>query len=189
MNTEQSEQPQSQNMRPMPRYKCHKEVWALKIEQTSYDTKDGEESDGSLLLTFENRDYAPIRVDRDYVRKHRPQPGGYYVIYKDGYRSYSPAQAFEEGYTLAQNIGALQAQEGFPIEPMAEAAHHVWMEGKIRDGWTFAATTDKAAKQHSCLIPYQDLSEADKESDRDLVRGIPAILDKAGYQIQKRSTS
>ena len=31
--------------------------------------------------------------------KHDPQAGGYYVVYADGYQSFSPAQAFEEGYT------------------------------------------------------------------------------------------
>lgn len=66
-------------------------------------------------------------------------------------------------------------------EELAEAAHGVWMEGKIRDGWVYAPATDKAAKQHSCLVPYAELSEADKQSDRDLVAGIPAILEKAGY--------
>jgi hypothetical protein len=72
------------------------------------------------------------------------------------------------------------------IERMAEAAHDVWMEGKIRDGWVYAPVTDKAAKQHSCLVPYAELSEADKDSDRDLVRGIPTILEKAGYEITLR---
>jgi len=69
------------------------------------------------------------------------------------------------------------------LEKMAEAAHDVWAEGKVRDGWVFAPETDKTAKKHSCLIPYAGLSEADKESDRDLVRGIPAILAKAGYEM------
>ena len=73
----------------------------------------------------------------------------------------------------------------FEIEDMAEAAHRIWMEGKLRDGWTYAPVTDKAAKQHSCLVPYDQLSEADKESDRDLVRGIPDILSAAGYSIVK----
>jgi hypothetical protein len=31
--------------------------------------------------------------------KHSPEAGGYYVQYKDGYTSFSPAEAFEEGYT------------------------------------------------------------------------------------------
>ena len=28
-----------------------------------------------------------------------PEVGGYYVVHKDGYKSFSPANAFEEGYT------------------------------------------------------------------------------------------
>jgi hypothetical protein len=70
------------------------------------------------------------------------------------------------------------------LERLAEAAHDVWMEGKARDGWAFATVTDKAAKLHACLVPYGELSEPDKESDRDLVRGIPAILAKAGLTIR-----
>lgn len=78
------------------------------------------------------------------------------------------------------------SKSAFEIEGMAKAAHDVWMEGKIRAGWVYAPVTNKEAKQHSCLIPYEGLSEADKESDRDLVRGIPAILEKAGYEIAQR---
>ena len=33
-----------------------------------------------------------------WLDKHNPAVGGYYVVYKDGYESFSPAQAFEEGY-------------------------------------------------------------------------------------------
>lgn len=75
----------------MPRYKCHKEVWALKI-----DAVDGGE------LRFTDSRYAPMYVGPAWVDKFNPQPGGYLVVYADGYRSYSPAKAFEEGYTLAE---------------------------------------------------------------------------------------
>lgn len=71
------------------------------------------------------------------------------------------------------------------LEVLAEAAHDVWVDGKLRDGWVYAPVTDKASKQHSCLIPYCGLSEADKQSDRDLVAGIPAILAKAGFIMAK----
>ena len=40
-------------------------------------------------------------VFKEFMDKHSPQVGGYYVVYKDGYKSYSPAQAFEEGYKRA----------------------------------------------------------------------------------------
>lgn len=83
---------------PMPRYKCHKEVWALKIEDVIDPTRDGNESDGTRILVVESG-YAPFRVPREYVRKHDPQAGGYYVVYEDGYKSFSPAEAFESGYT------------------------------------------------------------------------------------------
>ena len=75
------------------------------------------------------------------------------------------------------------SKSAFEIESMAEAAHEIWMEGKLRDGWTRAAITDKAAKQHASLVPYAELPEVDKESNRDLVRGIPDILNWAGYAI------
>lgn len=35
----------------------------------------------------------------EYMQKHQPRAGGYFVVYKDGYESWSPAEAFEEGYT------------------------------------------------------------------------------------------
>lgn len=77
----------------MPRYKCHKQVCALKILAISLPTHDG-----SVLLEF-HEDYPPLWVDKEYIRKHNPKPFGYYVVYDDGYKSFSPAKAFEEGYT------------------------------------------------------------------------------------------
>lgn len=88
---------------PMPRYRCHKEVWALKIakvERAAGDRPAGEdESDGGVILTPEEKGFAPFRTEREYVTKHNPQVGGYFVVYEDGYKSWSPADVFEEGYT------------------------------------------------------------------------------------------
>lgn len=86
----------------MPRYKCHKEVWALKIKAIKRDGEgEDRESDGSAIITTEEEGYAPFKVSADYMHKHKPQVGGYYVQYDDGYESFSPAKAFEEGYTRA----------------------------------------------------------------------------------------
>lgn len=79
--------------REMPRYRCHKRVWAFKILVVQPVVG------GSAIITPAEDGYAPLAVDRDYVDKHRPQSGGYYVKYDDGYQSYSPAEAFEAGYT------------------------------------------------------------------------------------------
>ena len=90
-------------VRELPRYLCHKEVWALKIDTIHLDSDvakaENRETDGSAWIYPEDKGYAPFQVDAAYVRKHQPEAGGYYVVYKDGYKSYSPAKAFEEGYT------------------------------------------------------------------------------------------
>lgn len=91
----------------MPRYKCHKQVWALKIGGISHkpnpDTtgNSAAASYGATLLPSDPR-YAPFDVPAEYVTKHSPEVGGYYVVYDDGYKSYSPAKAFEDGYALLE---------------------------------------------------------------------------------------
>lgn len=75
----------------MPKYRCHKEVWALKIKKI--------EDDAVTMLHFEDPDYFPIYVSYTWYVRHEPEAGGYYVVYQDGYVSYSPAEAFESGYT------------------------------------------------------------------------------------------
>lgn len=89
----------------MPKYKCHKEVHAFKIaaidlDSTKAQTED-RETDGSAMITPAESGFAPFRVDHAYMHKHKPEVGGYYVVYHDGYKSFSPAKAFEDGYTLA----------------------------------------------------------------------------------------
>lgn len=86
----------AQNAIEMPKYECHKKVWALKIERIELSkTVEG----GALIYPVE-KGYAPFEVDLQFMKKHQPQEGGYYVVYQDGYKSFSPAEAFEAGYTL-----------------------------------------------------------------------------------------
>lgn len=76
----------------MPRYRSHKEVRALKIKLIELMGPN------RWHLTFDEPGHVP--KDDAWMKKFDPQIGGYYVVYADGYSSYSPAQAFEEGYTL-----------------------------------------------------------------------------------------
>lgn len=80
----------------MPKYRSHKIVHALKIKEVTY-VKDIDS--GIAVIMPEDEGYASFQVDAEYTRKHKPKPGGYYVVYEDGYKSWSPAKAFEEGYT------------------------------------------------------------------------------------------
>src|SRR5262245_23988923 len=100
---------------PLPRYQCHKKVWALKIKSFEVrrratieeldkilnqdkPTPDSEMFGG--VIVPEDTGFSAFPVSEEYVRKHNPQAGGYWVQYEDGYQSFSPAAAFESGYTL-----------------------------------------------------------------------------------------
>lgn len=80
--------------REMPRYECHNEVWALKIERVV--TKE----DGHWAIIPEDEGYVQFDISNEYHDKHNPTMGGYYVVYKGGYKSFFPAGAFEDGYKL-----------------------------------------------------------------------------------------
>ena len=76
----------------LPTFKCHKLVRAFQI--ASSESLSG----GDIRLVGYNAVHSVV-VGSDYVDKHRPAIGGYYVRYHDGYQSWSPAKAFEDGYT------------------------------------------------------------------------------------------
>jgi RyR domain/ATPase family associated with various cellular activities (AAA) len=78
----------------------------------------------------------------------------------------------------------------FPDEALvqlAEAEHERWMRSMLDGGWSYAPETDRDNKRHKLLIPWDELPEGEREKDRDLVRGVPDILARAGYAIVKSS--
>jgi hypothetical protein len=86
----------------MPLYQCHKVVRAFqikKISATYVDSGDGGRTritGRTIIPVIEN--LAPIKVDEVWYQKFNPKAGGYFVVYEDGYTSYSPQKAFEYGY-------------------------------------------------------------------------------------------
>jgi hypothetical protein len=87
----------------MPRYRSHKTVWALKIARVEPMPIADASADTAYQLHFEDKGYAPRSVSGSWFTKHLPQAGGYFVVYQDGYESYSPAKAFDEGYTRIES--------------------------------------------------------------------------------------
>ena len=88
----------------LPVYQCFKKVHALKIRAIGFDADhakiENRETDGTAMILPQDERYAPFKVSAEYVRKHQPQAGGYWIKYEDGYESWSPAEAFEAGYRL-----------------------------------------------------------------------------------------
>lgn len=84
--------------RQIPRYKCHKEVWALKIAAIEIH------EDKSATIAPADDGFAPFRTEAGWGERFKGDEDdpGYYVVYKDGYKSWSPTKAFEEGYSPAE---------------------------------------------------------------------------------------
>jgi hypothetical protein len=92
----------------MKTYKCHKTVKAAKIEGVFSGPcivpAGGPFNERVLLKEGETcivmeDDIAVIFQDQDRPHLSKAEPGGYYIVYDDGYTSFSPARAFEAGYS------------------------------------------------------------------------------------------
>lgn len=116
--------------REMPVYRSHKKVWALQIksiEDLGTDTTTDENP--VVRIHFVEPGYAPVKMN--LRSKPTPEVGGYYIVYKDGYCSFSPAGAFESGYTRLLNSLVVPDGMDFP------AALVELKQGKMvrRAGW------------------------------------------------------
>ena len=72
---------------------------------------------------------------------------------------YVPQPIDAQNVELAPEILAL-------AERLAENTHDVWAVGRIRDGWRYGPTRNDERKEHPDLVPYAQLSETEKEYDR-----------------------
>ncbi len=93
-----------QQLPELPLYQCHKVVHSARIIGVAYENDPQPEGCAKglpdrVVLTLElpEGNY-PLTLPGLFVGKHDPQVGGYYVKYADGFESYSPAKAFEDGY-------------------------------------------------------------------------------------------
>lgn len=79
----------------MPKYQSHKKVWALKIAGAEVN------KDGSVTIAPADKGYAGFTTAPDFGERFKGDENdpGYYVVYEDGYKSWSPSAAFESGYT------------------------------------------------------------------------------------------
>ena len=70
-------------------------------------------------------------------------------------------------------------------ELLAKNTHEVWSLGRMNDGWTYGEQRDDAKKHHPCLIPYEELSDSEKEYDRNTSLETLKLILKLGYKITK----
>lgn len=70
-------------------------------------------------------------------------------------------------------------------EQIAENVHENWAQGRIADGWTYGEKRDDMNKKTPCLVPYSELSEVEKEYDRNTAFETIKLIVALGYKIEK----
>jgi hypothetical protein len=71
-------------------------------------------------------------------------------------------------------------------EQLAENAHDNWARRRLADGWTWGPVRDDAARKHPDLVPYGELSEAEKHYDRDTAMETLRAIVALGYRIERK---
>ena len=69
-------------------------------------------------------------------------------------------------------------------EEMARNAHEVWAVTRMEQGWTYGPKRDDDKMEHPCLVPYEQLSEEEKQYDRDTAMETLKLIIKNGYDIK-----
>ncbi len=92
--------------------------------------------------------------------------------------SYTPQPVDTTDVTLPEELDAL-------AEEIAKNVHEVWSAGRINDGWTYGEERNDADKMHPCLVPYEELSEDEKEYDRRTSQETLKLILKLGFRITR----
>jgi len=127
--------------------------------------------------------------------------------YEAPYISNIPMEDFmdawkESQYYMIQVLQSVAEYEPHPIdvdkipldgdleelqEAIAENAHDVWAEARMKEGWSYGKERDDVNLKHPDLIPYTALPDSEKEYDRIMAFNTIKLVKKLGYDIVKRN--
>jgi RyR domain-containing protein len=93
--------------------------------------------------------------------------------------SYDPKTIDTSQVRLSPAVGEL-------VERLARNNHDHWARKRIEEGWRCGPRRDDHLKEHPDLVPYEQLSESEKDYDRKtVIEAIKAIV-ALGYEIRKK---
>ena len=93
-------------------------------------------------------------------------------------QNYTPNPIDTSSVVLPEELAPL-------AEELAKNVHEVWAKTRIEQGWTYGDTRDDLRKQHPCIVPYDELSENEKEFDRNTSQETLRLIIKLGFKITK----
>jgi hypothetical protein len=91
---------------------------------------------------------------------------------------YEPRPIATEAVRLPAEILSL-------TELLARNAHEIWARERLEHGWKYGPRRNDRALEHPCLIPFEQLSESEKEYDRRMATETIKAMVALGYRIEK----
>jgi voltage-gated potassium channel Kch len=152
------------------------------------------------LLTLGTAETIARAMHEHYVETQRTDEGNVSAVSWDEL----PESLRESNRRFAEGVGAkLEAtgcavvpdplasdgEDGFSFDPpeveeLARLEHDRWMRDLERDGWRRAdGPKDPVRRLHPLLVPWEELSEFDRDKDREAMSALPRMLARAGLTI------
>jgi hypothetical protein len=89
---------------------------------------------------------------------------------------YRPAPIPTSGVALPPELETL-------LEHLAEHVHDLWALGRMAENWRWGDRRCDDERTHPCLVPYSELSEAEKTYDRTTAKQTLLAVLALGYRI------
>lgn len=93
-------------------------------------------------------------------------------------RHYQPAPIDTSRIVLTDEVREL-------TELLARNTHDVWAQQRMAEGWRWGPQRDDDLKEHPSLVPYEQLSESEKDYDRNTAMETLKAISALGYRIAK----
>ncbi len=74
-------------------------------------------------------------------------------------------------------------------EAIAENVHELWAQRRQAEGWTYGPCRNDELKQTPDMVPYSELTDAEKQYDRELAMQTIKLLKKLGYDLVERENT
>ncbi|MCZ6830961.1 MAG: RyR domain-containing protein [Gammaproteobacteria bacterium] len=146
----------------------------------------------TLARTLHNA-YLQTQLDRGDTRETNPSliPWSELPAHKKKANQHAAAHMnvkLRSSGCVALDENNSRAEIDFPpdsetLEVLAQLEHRRWMADKHLAGYSYGEQRDEDRMLHPDLIPWEQLTEADKEKDRDNIRQIPELLHLQGQKI------
>lgn len=133
-------------------------------------------NDGSVIIynpaTDEHESAYPVVI----FAKAWKEAGNYMVRVKRGTFEYEPRPLKLDDVMIEAELLDLR-------ESIAENAHEVWAAGRKKEGWSYGPERDDQKKLHPDMIAYADLTDSEKQYDRDMAINTIKLVKKLGFDI------